>query len=248
MSKLNQPRIVDMTLAEVIGMNEAMIFNQLDYWFEKVKGRNIRGERWVYITYDQWQEQFPIWSIDTIQRAVKHLREIGLITTEKENALIRGSRNSHLHYQIDREHKILKDLGIYTEPQIAAPRTAKPELGNRKMRSPANTYNTEKNNQENTHARYASHELKNLWTRARKFLSQKSQLFQRAVDSYISEEMRGRNGIRNPKMYKKTIEVEIWKKYTGQPHNTSFEFNEMEEEMKQQAINDRFDKDVVVLF
>ena len=234
-------------LAEIIGLNEAIIFNQLDYWFGKVKGKNIRGERWIYITYEQWKEQFPIWSTRTIRRAISNLRKIGLITVEMENQLLR-SRNSNLHYQIDREHEILVKLGIYTRGQSIRNKRTECPLGVDKVSTPINTIHTEKEKQENTHARYANNELKKLWTRARKFLSQKSQLFQRAVDSYISEEMRGRNGIRNPKMYKKPIEVEIWKKETGQPHNTSFEFNEMEEEMNQQAINDRFDKDAVVLF
>ena len=245
MSKLNQPRIVDMTLAAVIGLNEAMIFNQLDYWFEKVKGRDIRGERWVYITYEQWKEQFPVWSIRTIKNIVKNLRKIGLITVEMENQLIR-SRNSTLHYQIDREHEILVKLGIYTECKGCTRKVKSLHSTSAESAPPSSTIHTEKEKQENTYPRYAKNELQKLWTRARKFLSQKSQLFIRAVDSYIREEMRGRNDIRNPKAYKKTIEVEIWKKETGQPHNTSFEFNEQEEEMNQQAIEDRFDEKVVL--
>ncbi len=245
MSKLNQPRIVDMTLAEVIGLNEAMIFNQLDYWFEKVKGKNIRGERWVYVTYDQWQEQFPIWSISTIRRTILNLRKVGLITVEMENQLLR-SRNSNLHYQIDREHEILIKLGIYTGAQDEQNKRPERTPGVSNMNTPSSTIHTEKEKQENTHARYAKNELRKLHNMAVKFLSQKSALFQKAVNSYIWGEMRERSDIKNPKAYKKTIEVEIWKKYTEQPHNTSFEFNEQEEEMNQQALEDRFDEKVVL--
>lgn len=245
MSKLNQPRIVDMTLAAAIGLNEALIFNQLDYWFEKVKGKNVRGERWVYVTYEQWREQFPIWSTRTIRRTILNLRQIGLITVEMENRLLQ-SRNSNLHYQIDREHEILIKLGIYTSGQnVHSERTKCPSEVD-KMATPINTIHTEKEKQENTYPRYAKNELQKLWTRAKRFMSQKSHLFIQAVDSYIREEMKGRRDIKNPKAYKKTIEVEIWKKETGQPHNTSFEFDEQEEEMKQQALEDRFDAKVVL--
>lgn len=66
------PLIVLPRLACAIGLNEAMILQQLHYWLGK-SNHEHKGRRWVYNTYEQWQEQFPFWSIPTIRRAISSL-------------------------------------------------------------------------------------------------------------------------------------------------------------------------------
>ena len=62
------------SLARAIGLNEAIILQQLHYWLER-SDHEREGRRWVYNTLEQWQEQCPFWSIPTIKRAFTVLRK-----------------------------------------------------------------------------------------------------------------------------------------------------------------------------
>ena len=69
-------------LAVKIGLNEALVLQQLFYWLDK--GVEIEGQQWVYKTYDKWQEQdFPFWSVRTIKRTINNLVEKELVIVEK---------------------------------------------------------------------------------------------------------------------------------------------------------------------
>ncbi|MCP1176233.1 MULTISPECIES: DnaD domain-containing protein [Bacillus] len=89
MSKLlldDEPLVILPKLAAAIGLNEAIILQQLHYWLEKSK--NVRdGFRWVYNTYEEWQKQFPFWSESTIKRTIKKLESQHLIIVGKYNKL-----------------------------------------------------------------------------------------------------------------------------------------------------------------
>lgn len=89
MSKLlldGEPLVILPKLAAAIGLNEAIILQQLHYWLEKSK--NVRdGFRWVYNTYEEWQKQFPFWSESTIKRTIKKLEGQHLIIVGKYNKL-----------------------------------------------------------------------------------------------------------------------------------------------------------------
>lgn len=72
------PLLVLPTLAVTLGLNQAIIMQQLQYWLSK--STNIHeGKRWVYNTYDEWAEQLPFWSARTIQRLFLGLESDGLI-------------------------------------------------------------------------------------------------------------------------------------------------------------------------
>lgn len=85
MSKLliNQPPLqVLPKLAIKIGLNEAIILQQLHYWLER--SVNIReGRKWIYNDYAQWQEQFPFWSERTIQRTFLSLEKLGIVVSKQ---------------------------------------------------------------------------------------------------------------------------------------------------------------------
>lgn len=76
------------TLATLIGLNEAIVLQQVHYWLkikEKQQKDYIDGHYWVYNTYKQWHEQFPFWHINTIQRAFSSLEKKGLLISENYN-------------------------------------------------------------------------------------------------------------------------------------------------------------------
>lgn len=81
-------------LAEKIGLNEAIVVQQVHYWIEMYRHseeENIRikhfhdGKWWIYNTYDKWQEQFPFWSVITIKRIFANLKKMGLIQAGEYN-------------------------------------------------------------------------------------------------------------------------------------------------------------------
>lgn len=76
------------TLATLIGLNEAIILQQVHYWLkhkEKSGQDYIDGHYWVYNTYKQWQKQFPFWHVNTLQRAFTSLEKKGLLISSNYN-------------------------------------------------------------------------------------------------------------------------------------------------------------------
>ncbi|KRD99167.1 hypothetical protein ASE46_12795 [Bacillus sp. Root239] len=102
MSKLllkDQPLIVLPALAVKVGVNGALFLQQLHYWLEK--SVNVQdGYKWVYNTNQQWLQQFPFWSLSTIQRIISKLEKEGLIIKGKYN---RSKFNNTVWYRIDYE-------------------------------------------------------------------------------------------------------------------------------------------------
>jgi hypothetical protein len=96
MSKLlidEQPVLVLPKLAEAIGLNEAIILQQINYWLVIHKKANKQshfrdGRWWVYNTAEGWQENFPWWSIPTIRRTLTKLRDAGfLLASDRYNKM-----------------------------------------------------------------------------------------------------------------------------------------------------------------
>jgi len=83
MSKLlinESPLMVIPSLAKKIGLNEAIILQQVHYWLNPSFNQNfIEGKYWVYNSYPQWLEQFPFWSVITVKRAIQSLEKSGLL-------------------------------------------------------------------------------------------------------------------------------------------------------------------------
>lgn len=94
MSKLlipEPPLQVLPSLAKAIGLNQAIVLQQVHYWLviQQKAGNDFvhrEGKWWCYNTYQEWQENnFPWWCIRTIKRIFERLRERGLIITRKFN-------------------------------------------------------------------------------------------------------------------------------------------------------------------
>lgn len=89
MSKLlidESPILVLPSLARKIGLNEAIFIQQLHYWL-KDSSNIYEGNKWVYNTYEEWQEQFPFWSVSTIRRIINKLEKEKLIIIANYNRM-----------------------------------------------------------------------------------------------------------------------------------------------------------------
>ena len=76
------------TLATIIGLNESIVLQQVHYWLkikEKSQQDYIDGHYWVYNTYEQWQEQFPFFSLRTLRRTFTSLEKMGLLLSGNYN-------------------------------------------------------------------------------------------------------------------------------------------------------------------
>ena len=111
MSKLliNEPPLVlQKTLAVKLGLNEAIMLQQIHYWAGMKK--NLKdGYYWVYNSYEDWSEQFPFFSKSTIGRVLRNLEKSGVIIVGNYNKL---SFDKTKWYRIDYNAvKALEDEG-----------------------------------------------------------------------------------------------------------------------------------------
>ena len=81
------PLVILPSLAGAIGLNEAIIVQQLHYWLENKKsGVERDGHKWIFNTYEEWQVNFPFWSVATIRRIFQNLEKIGVIVSAQFDA------------------------------------------------------------------------------------------------------------------------------------------------------------------
>lgn len=86
------------SLAVKIGLNEAIVIQQLHYWLQRSSVVDDDLTRWVFNTIEEWRTQFPFWSVDTVKRTLKSLREQGVVRAE---CLSNDRMNKTLFYTID---------------------------------------------------------------------------------------------------------------------------------------------------
>jgi hypothetical protein len=104
-----RPLVVNPGLASSIGLNEAIVLQQIKYWtIETDAGVEHKGLRWVYNTHEQWAEQFPFWSVDTVKRTLSSLVKQGLVFVEKLNKAKHDQTN---YYAINHRSNALIDQG-----------------------------------------------------------------------------------------------------------------------------------------
>ena len=73
------------SLAVAIGLNEALVLQQFHYWLQRSQHEHD-GRKWIYNTFEVWQQQFPFWSVRTIKTVIGNLEKTGLVLTGNYNA------------------------------------------------------------------------------------------------------------------------------------------------------------------
>jgi len=94
MSKMNllldeSPIVFQPTLAKLIGLSEAIVLQTLQYYCNNKKcGKVVDGKRWIYNTYEEWQElAFPFWTPRSIAETFRILEKMGFVASEKFDKL-----------------------------------------------------------------------------------------------------------------------------------------------------------------
>lgn len=105
----DRPLMVLPKLAVKIGMNEAIVLQQVHYWMSLSKNL-FEGRNWVFNTYEEWLLQFPFWSLSTMRRTMISLEKQGLLLSANWNKL----KMDHTKwYSIDYERlKELEDIDL----------------------------------------------------------------------------------------------------------------------------------------
>lgn len=76
---INEPPLqVLPSLAKEIGLNEAIMLQQMHYWVLK-SANEFTGVKWFYKTLEEWQTEFPFWSAMTIRRTLGSLEKQKII-------------------------------------------------------------------------------------------------------------------------------------------------------------------------
>ncbi|WP_338469558.1 hypothetical protein R4Z10_12080 [Niallia sp. XMNu-256] len=89
MSKLliqESPLLILPSLAKQIGLNQAIILQQVHYWLTSSRHK-YEGRIWIYNSYREWQLQFPFWSEQTIARGIRSLEEQGYLLSSNFNRM-----------------------------------------------------------------------------------------------------------------------------------------------------------------
>lgn len=109
---INEPPLqVLPSLAKAIGLNEAIVLQQIHYWLQLNRNKpshRHQGKTWCYNSIADWKrDNFPFWSIRTIKRIFSNLRKAELIIVAK---LSKDARNRTNWYTID--YKKLSQVAI----------------------------------------------------------------------------------------------------------------------------------------
>lgn len=92
-----QPILANKVLARELGLNEALVLQQINYWIEinKKSGNNYHdGKYWTYNSIRAWQEKdFDYLSVDTVKRTFSKLEKAGYLLVGNYNKDPRDKTN-----------------------------------------------------------------------------------------------------------------------------------------------------------
>jgi len=85
------------TLAKAIGLDKAVILQQIQYWVS-TSPHEIKGHQWIYNSYTEWALQFPWLTPEGVRYHIRGLEKAGLIVAGKFN---KDTRDKTKWYRIN---------------------------------------------------------------------------------------------------------------------------------------------------
>ena len=105
---INEPPLqVLPTLAAKIGLNNAIVIQQVHYWL-RITNNHREGFPWVYKTIEEWVEEFPFWSKRTLERIIACLEEEKILIAGNYNRL-KMDRTKWYRIDYDRLQELCND-------------------------------------------------------------------------------------------------------------------------------------------
>ncbi|HGN0483780.1 TPA: replication protein, partial [Proteus mirabilis] len=135
----SRPLVVIPELAVRLGLNEAMLLQQIQYWLtETTSGVEYDGSRWIYNTVEEWKNQFPFFSESTIKRAFTNLKKQGVLRIEQIN---KSNHDRTNYYAINYDHHLLTDEVNMTQSNgdNSSDRTVQNDLIDKRKLKPSNS-------------------------------------------------------------------------------------------------------------
>lgn len=87
-----RPLVISPHLAMLIGLNEAIVLQQIKYWIgknmedqEKYTTHFKDGRWWTFNKISAWEKQFPFWSYNTVKRTISSLENLGILVSGNYN-------------------------------------------------------------------------------------------------------------------------------------------------------------------
>lgn len=135
----SRPLVVIPELAVRLGLNEAMLLQQIQYWLtETTSGVEYDGSRWIYNTVEEWKNQFPFFSESTIKRAFTNLKKQGVLRIEQIN---KSNHDRTNYYAINYGHHLLTEEVNMTQSNgdNLSNRTVQNDLIDKRKLKPSNS-------------------------------------------------------------------------------------------------------------
>lgn len=178
------PLIVKPKLACKIGLNEAIVLQQIKYWTRPQFNKNLRdGRNWVHKTIDEWKADFPFWSYRTIQRTILSLEKQKLILTSNYNV-----------NPLDRTkwHSVNTSLEVVTSCQIGTKRSCQNGIMTNKRLQETTLNNINNTNTKNWGVVAEIFECwKEVWNHPKaKLDSKRKQIISKALQNYSIDELK----------------------------------------------------------
>ena len=86
-----EPKVINTELACLLGLNEAIVLQQMHYWLEKnkAKAKNYHDNRfWTYGSLQEYRDRdFKFWSFNTVKRTIAKLTERGFLLASNYNKI-----------------------------------------------------------------------------------------------------------------------------------------------------------------
>lgn len=86
------------SLAAAIGLNEAIVLQQIHFLLGSHESIYEDDQRWIHRTMSEWTAQFSWWNTKTVQRTFTNLRKLKLVLTANHNL---NKWDHTLSYRID---------------------------------------------------------------------------------------------------------------------------------------------------
>lgn len=110
------PLVVDKDLATAIGLNEAIILQQINYWLHVRGGKDADGRHWIKHTISEFLEKdFPFWSRSTVKRAIANCKKKEFLLERNLNT---AGFDKSKWYSIDEDklNEVMSHASVQNEP------------------------------------------------------------------------------------------------------------------------------------